>query len=1276
MADGSAGGSARVKPRGGARRPRRRTRWRWLEAAAMVVVTLVFITVAVAGMLYVRLTHGPIAIKPLAQLIEREINEELSGIVARIDNAEIAYTDGRGFELRLNDLTLVSPAGDVVVSVPLAAVELSGPALRSMRLVPSRIDLIEPRLALVYTEAAGLALDIARGRKLDDRLGGPTRLPGNDPATARPAATPATAAPIDFGSVIAAAAQRARGRVDGAQYLREIGVRDATVTLDNNGALSEWRIVEGSIDLDHSKRESILAGRARIASSRGPWTVDVKAVEAVGGGTAAQGTIEQGTTIEIGIRDLHPRVIGVAMPQLAALEPLDAPATARIAVGFSGGKLSAVTVALETRAGSLIMPGVADAPVAIEKFAFDAGYRADERRLTIDHAAMTWGGGNLALRGSAATDATGSGWEFGIDTTGGQLSAEEFGVAPQPVRAGRLQGRYTTANGKLEIDRLMVDVGGAELVGTAGARPAGPSGPGGGYFDAKLSATTIDRLKAIWPRGVASGARTWIGDKIKRGAIKSATLKFQSGIYAREAGGAPVAGARISGATGEPRRLSLALEAADVVGVPIAWLPPVEAPRLLVRLENNTIEVNIPDAAVSLGPNRRVPFKTGRFAATDLDGTAPAAEVTFRTVAGLVPVLEVLDASPLKLLRNNGISTDGLDGKVDGQIRLSFPLVADLLARDIAIEAKTRVTDGRAKQVGGAFDVQAAAINVDVTPAAVDAQGTLLINGVQAKLSWQRILEDTGERQPPLRLSATLDNADRNQLGIDINHLVNGDIPVEILVERSTIGEAPAVKLRADLTPAEISFEAIAWRKPPGRPAVLQADVVRGKTYKVELQNLKITGDDLAMQGWAGISADNKLREIGLDELTLNVVSKLEVKAVLKSDGADKAGLWQVKVKGRTFDGRDLFRSLISVGGPPERGGGAKPSKTSSGMDLHAEVDNVLGHNDVVLRGLDLKLSRRGEKLVSLDARGTLDGGAPLAVAMTPVPGQPRTLLADTTDAGQAFRLIGFYPNIQGGRGRIEVNVDGQGAAEKTGTLWVDDFHILGDPVLAEVLAQPLPEEPRGGAAGRPRPRGPRAVRPAEERQKIPFHRMKVPFSVGHGQFVINKAYIRGPLQGLEVVGKVDFKLQTLNIGGTFIPLQDLNRALGDVPLFGDILTPSGVFGLTFAVQGPLSRPEILVNPLSVAVPGIFRELMQMTNPNPRVVPREEKAPPAPVEKRTRATTPEAVAPQRATEPARGAPGPQTGGGWTSQVQPVPPAPKPVTRRAKPEPVDGPPPTQ
>ena len=328
-------------------------------------------------------------------------------------------------------------------------------------------------------------------------------------------------------------------------------------------------------------------------------------------------------------------------------------------------------------------------------------------------------------------------------------------------------------------------------------------------------------------------------------------------------------------------------------------------------------------------------------------------------------------------------------------------------------------------------------------------------------------------------------------------------MPVEITITRGARNK-PAIRLRAGLSNADLLLENISWHKSPGRPAMLQCDIAQGRTHKIELQNFKVAGDDIAIEGWAAIGADNRLREFYFPDFSLNVVTRMEVQGSLGSDN-----IWKVKAHGSTFDGRDFFRSLFSLGQLAEQHPAAK--KPRDGIDLDAEISNVIGFSEVNLRGVKLKLSKRGEKLTALDVRGTLDGGKPLAVALRQDPGQPRQLLADWTDAGQAFKLIDLYPDIQGGRVRLEVNLDGSGPAEKTGDLYVEDFRILGDPSSPRCSAPSTKSRRRQER----RPKPPKVVREVFE-----FDRMRVPFSVGYGQFVMEKSYLRGPLLGASIRGK------------------------------------------------------------------------------------------------------------------------------------------------------------
>jgi hypothetical protein len=80
----------------------------------------------------------------------------------------------------------------------------------------------------------------------------------------------------------------------------------------------------------------------------------------------------------------------------------------------------------------------------------------------------------------------------------------------------------------------------------------------------------------------------------------------------------------------------------------------------------------------------------------------------------------------------------------------------------------------------------------------------------------------------------------------------------------------------------------------------------------------------------------------------------------------------------------------------------------------------------------------------------------------------------------------------------------------------------------------------------------------------------------------------------------LDRKADKIDVTGTLVPVYGLNSFLGSVPLLGDILVSKkgeGVFGLTYAMKGNLSEPNITVNPLSVLTPGIFRRIFEFDPP-------------------------------------------------------------------------------
>jgi AsmA-like C-terminal region len=317
-------------------------------------------------------------------------------------------------------------------------------------------------------------------------------------------------------------------------------------------------------------------------------------------------------------------------------------------------------------------------------------------------------------------------------------------------------------------------------------------------------------------------------------------------------------------------------------------------------------------------------------------------------------------------------------------------------------------------------------------------------------------------------------------------------------------------------------------------------------------------------------------------------------------------------------------------------------------VDLSVELDSVLGLNDTRLRQVRLKLQKRNDLVAAVDFRGMLDSGKPAVAVLTPEPGRPRVLRLETADAGQLLKLIGIYQNMVGGTGTLTLNLDGRGAAERQGQVTVTNFRVLGDTIASEVFQTPDDSKPL--IAQQPRPDTRRVLR-----EQFDFEELFAQFSVGSGQLAIDNALARGPLIGVSLRGKVDFRSRRVELGGTYVPLSGLSRAFSEIPLLGLVLTGpngEGVLGITFLVKGAMANPQVTVNPFSPLTLGLLREFMQMAPENVTITPNAEpkKAPPsAKAGPQLRSSPPAAAQPG-----ASGLRTPEVLDGWTATSKQTP----------------------
>jgi len=1195
----------------GARAPRRA--WvRTLILLGKVSGVAAFVAVVVAGLCYVRLLHGPMSLDFLAGPIERAISEEVAGVRVRIESAAVRLAGGK-LEVELGNVR-VSDAGDVPLALaPSASLSLSRRALLSGRIAPESVELIAPRLLLFYSEDGNLSLKFSPPAEGPEGDG--SRPPPLRGSSAVAADADGGLGRIDLIKMLSEASGRARRREHASAYLREIGLRSATVIIDNGTRKSVWRVPELNIDLDHRRSRSSIAGRVKVESLAGPWTLNFRTYE-------HENT--KSLQLAVSLQGLVPRGLARALPQLAGLEGIDVPVWGDAKLELSNtGEILTGTIGIDAAPGRVLLPWLAATPLQIDGGHLSMSYSRAARRFEIAPSVLVWGDSRMQFTGSfthtlQAPDSPG--WAFAFKSAGGWLGAEPPELPRLPIDDWSAHGFLAPEQGRIVVSQVRLRAGGAEV--SAHGDVTDMAGAMKARLEGKIGPMPTSVFKTLWPTAIAPNSRRWVARRLVRGWLQGGTFRIAAGTDDHGAGWATRTGAE---------RASLTLEGSNLAFAVVDGWPALEAPRALLRLDEHALEMTIPDGSLTTADGRRLSVK-GTFAVDMKEPHPRTGRIAFKTQGPLSAALELLDGEPFHALQASGVSAAGAEGKIDGQATLSLPLGPRLELRDIKIEGKARISDGRMAHALGSYDITGANIGIDMTGSAVEARGEMLVSGVLAKARWQHVFGAPVEKQPPARITASLDNSDRAQLGLDINDLVQGEIGMEITLTHAAQG-GRQVHVRADLANAEVVLDSVSWRKPKGRPSTLEFDVAKGAgAYPLELHNVQMVGENVAIQGWMGIGADHRVKEFRFPQFSLNVITSLATQGKMRPDG-----IWDVTAKGPTYDGRDLFRSFFDVGHLPEQAAKVRP-----GLDLKAEVDTVAGYSDTTLRNVKMTLQKRANKLTGLDVRGVLEGGKPFAAVLRHEAGQPRRLLADSKDAGQTFKLVGFYPNAVGGQMNLEVNLDGQGAADRTGTLWTRDFVVLGDPIISEVLQN---------ADGTAQANARRTIL----REQFEFEVMRVPFSVGHGQFVMHNASLNGPLVSASIRGKVDFRQQALNVGGTYVPMSGLMRAPAPIPLIGPLLTGprgEGLFGITFAIQGAMAKPQVIVNPLSIITPGIFREIFQMTPEDPRVQPRDRPAPRGDASRSSSA--PAASTPEG---PAAAPKAPEVGGSWSAETN-QPPAKK------------------
>jgi hypothetical protein len=1072
--------------------------------------------------------------------------------------------DERGrTSLRLRDIVVRDADGTVVASAPKAEVGLSGRSLLMGRLRAQSLNLVGAEMS-VRIETDGRLTVFAGADTRPIATAAPT---AGSPVSSTPgsATTPQTALRAEFENLAGIMARiDAVGEtgLDG-HDLRELGLKNGNLVVDDRRNGKQWKFDGINVSLTRPRQGGVVFRLESDTPAR-PWVLSA-AMRPLADGMRAVG---------IEARKVSTRDILLALRLNVGNFDIDLPLSASIRAEVSReGMPQLVQGQLIADAGTIIDRVNDRLNVNIDHADFRFNWDTKRQNLVVPFQVQS-GANQFTMRATleAAPDQSDT-WLVGV--TRGDSVIDPIIIAPSAsgddegiaINRVALRARIDTVRNRIDLEQgdfSRIDTRPSHNIGFAitgrldysGAEPHVAFGVAG-------TRMPVSAMKRLWPIFAAVDVRAWVEDHISGGTVERAVI----------AGNAPLEDFKHGGPPMPDDGLSIDIETSGTTVRPIADLPPIRDADLALRIRGRNAVVNLGRGTVEAAPGRRLNIAGGVFEVPDTHPKPAPARASFRIDGGMPAAAALLASEGLR--DEIGITLDPAStrGTIAAQVAVKLAIARPMPDDASSYTISADLTNFTADKMLFGQKVEASTLKAVATSDGFQIKGDVKINGTPAAIDLRK---QKGDADADLRLQTTLDEAARRKFGIDLGSTVTGAIPIKVVSRVGDNVNDDGMSVEADLTPVKIDNLLPGWVKQAGRPARATYTIIKtGKT--VRFDDLSIDGSGATVRGSVEFDSANELVSANFPVFALSDGDKLTLKADRGADGA-----LRVAMRGDIYDGRNFVTSSLASTD--------KAKQKQEDLDLDIKLGTVAGHNGETLRGLDLRLSRRGGHIRSFVMTSKIGRDTPLSGDLRMRSrDNHQVIYFETDDAGSLFRFTDMYPRMFGGQMWVALDPPTQEQSPQIGTLYIRRFAVRGEPALEKVVSG-APGGPGGpGAPGAPGGPG------ATGSTGIDFSEMRADFTRFPGKMSVRDGVVRGPLVGATVEGNIDYTRDEVHLRGTFVPFYGLNNMFGQIPIVGLFLgggNKEGLLGINYEAVGPPGAPRVTVNPVSAIAPGILRKFI------------------------------------------------------------------------------------
>ena len=513
-------------------------------------------------------------------------------------------------------------------------------------------------------------------------------------------------------------------------------------------------------------------------------------------------------------------------------------------------------------------------------------------------------------------------------------------------------------------------------------------------------------------------------------------------------------------------------------------------------------------------------------------------------------------------------------------VELRLPILAPPGARRItyqlAAESQDLLVTGRL----GGFKLDNGRVKMNLDPQGMKVTGIAAINGVDADIDWRQPFGKGGVDKSRLiaRGSFSPQNiADLGQAWVAARFTGNIDTRVEIA---GAVARPQQIIVNADVQEARLMPRPLAYEKPSGVPGKLRAVLKNNAQGKLDTVEARLDiKDEKPIDVTLQFDAE---RLVGLRATPLSLGRDEDVRLNLRRDGAIVVG----QIKARRFDAGSLFSTAnrdVDYAAPPFS---FLPFLGADAV-IEGQIETMLGANNQEVQGAKLRLIRQNGLHEKFSFDGVFQDGTSVIASLDRTDSTRRDFALQAENTGNILRLFDWQREVYGGALLLQGslydsgrNADGK-RRDVEGRLTMVGFRARNVPVLASLFSLASLTGIADTLSG----------------DGIKFRKLQSNFYVKDGRLTIEDGRVHGPAVGMTMQGDYQFNRGIVDVGGTLVPAYTINSFLGKIPLIGGILASregEGLLGIGYRISGEDGKANVLVNPLSVLTPGVFRRIFEL----------------------------------------------------------------------------------